>query len=125
MDLLLTTQRSEPRDVVICGELDIGTLDPLRSHVSSLLEESHVVRLDLAGVTFMDCATLGLLVALSRHVEAAGGSLQVSGLRRHPRRLVRMFRLEETLGLTPLDEAAPFPPRHHAHWHTADEEVGR
>ena len=104
MDLLLSTRPSEPRSVVICGELDVGTVAPVRSYIAPLVEEPLPVRLDLAGVTFLDCATLGLLVTLSQRARAAGGSLSVTGLRRHPRGLVRMFRLEEVLGTSRLED---------------------
>ncbi|GAB7191550.1 hypothetical protein NUM3379_22580 [Kineococcus sp. NUM-3379] len=125
MDLLLTAQRSEPRGVVICGELDMGTVAPIRSCVAPLLEEPGPVRLNMAGVTFMDCSILGLLVALSHQAEATGGRLRVTGLQRCPRNLVRMFDLEEAFGMAGPDDDVHLTPRGGTLRGGGDEEVDR
>ena len=82
---------AQPCAVALCGELDMGDLAWIREQVEPVVDTAERVVLDLSAVTFLDCAVLGLLVALSHRAEGVGNSLQVCGLQPHLTALVELF----------------------------------
>lgn len=86
--------------VEVGGELDIATGPRLSEGVEFLLRarEARLV-LDLAGVTFIDCAGLSALLAIRRVARSLGGSVSVVEASPCVRRLVRLTGLEHVLGV--------------------------
>jgi anti-anti-sigma factor len=99
--------------VVIRGEIDICSSAQLREQLLSVMQR-HGARivLDLAEVTFIDCAGISALLAARRQALLAGGSLRVLRvlrvLRASPRvrRIISLTRLDPLLMPTALSEAA-------------------
>jgi anti-sigma B factor antagonist len=82
------------------GELDLATVPELREAVHELIEAGieHVV-VDLRGLSFMDVAGVGLLLALTAGALRDGWSLSlIPG----PRVLQRIFALTDTLERLPF-----------------------
>lgn len=75
----------------------MGDLAWIREQVEPVVDIAERVVLDLSAVTFLDCAVLGLLVALSQRAEGVGNSLQVCGLQPHLMALVELFALPAVL----------------------------
>ncbi|PPK92587.1 anti-sigma B factor antagonist [Kineococcus xinjiangensis] len=100
MDLQLTTrERGDAVVVELVGELDLEALPPLRSHLLPLADDGARLVLDLSGVRFLDCSTLGALVGLCERARERGGRVRVVGLRPRQRAVVRFFGLEEVFGV--------------------------
>ena len=94
-DLSITLARTEAGvDVALRSVLDAASAPLLRTELGRLHQEGcrHVV-LDLADVSFVDSAGLGVLIAALKRFRANRGSLR---LRRPHRQVARMF---ETTGL--------------------------
>lgn len=84
--------------VQLAGELDVVAVHLLRrnlraSHFASLPD----LAVDLRAVTFIDCATVGVLIATRNRVALAGGCVRVAGLQTEPRRLLALCRLGDVL----------------------------
>jgi anti-sigma B factor antagonist len=84
--------------VTISGEIDIQSGPQLRDQLLGIMRR-HGARLalDLAGVTFIDCAGVNVLLATRRRARLEGGSLRV--LRASPRvlRIFALTRLQQVL----------------------------
>lgn len=89
------------------GDVDLSTAPVLRRALSATIDGGHpLVVLDLAGVPFLDCVGIGVLVASMKRARAAGGDLVLAS----PARLA--VHLLQVLGLvgrfvvtTTVDEA--------------------
>jgi anti-sigma B factor antagonist len=94
--------RSGPSRVKARGELDVAALPELRGALARAAggaSRPAQVVLDLSDVTFLDAAVLGALVAERRVLQAAGGSLRLTGVSPKLQRLIGLTGLRETLGL--------------------------
>jgi anti-anti-sigma factor len=93
--------------VVIRGEIDICSSAQLREQLLSVMQR-HGARivLDLAEVTFIDCAGISALLAARRQALLAGGSLRVLRASPRVRRIISLTRLDPLLMPTALSEAA-------------------
>lgn len=84
--------------VTISGEIDIQSGPQLRDQLLGIMRR-HGARLalDLADVTFIDCAGINVLLATRRRARLEGGSLRV--LRASPRilRIIALTRLQHVL----------------------------
>ena len=99
-----TAVHGEHTLVSIAGEIDVGSVGGLRAALSRLLVDGDVhVLLDLAGVTFMDSAGLGVLVGIQKQARIFRGSLAIVAPSRPVRRILeltsldRVFRCCDTL----------------------------
>jgi anti-anti-sigma factor len=110
--LHIDTIRSSPTltRVVVIGEVDLATAKQLRDRLFAVLHDqaTAVMDVDLAGVSFLDCAGIGVLVAVRNRAVDAGQRMYVS----HPGRTIR--RLLELSGLltlftAPIDEPSQPP----------------
>ncbi|WP_432505800.1 anti-sigma factor antagonist [Kineococcus arenarius] len=101
MSRSMIVQSSDPGALSFAGELDASNVETIRRLVHPFTRGARVVELDLSGVTFLDCAALGVLVELSAATRVGGGSLRVVGLRPRPAALVRFFGLEPVLDIAP------------------------
>lgn len=108
----------------LTGELDVATAPALRSHLDQIDEAVPRVVVDLAGLTFIDAAGIGLLAATQRRLEGDGRTfllldahgpvlrvLELTGLRSHPRDPRPPGPNEGVARSDPSDDAAdPDPP---------------
>jgi len=87
------------------GELDIAAVESLRPSWLTLADAGRpVIAVDLAEVTFMDVAGVGLLVALRNRQRGHGGDVH---LRRVPAQPARVLRLTGLAGVLPVEPAPP------------------
>jgi anti-anti-sigma factor len=98
--LHISTIRSSPMlaQVAVVGEVDLATAKQLHDRLLVVLHDQApaVVDVDLAGVSFLDCAGIGALVAVRNLAVDAGRQLRVS----HPLLIVRrMLELTGLLGV--------------------------
>lgn len=67
------------RVVVVRGEIDIFTAPEFKTHIGAAIDAEHdVVVVDLAAATFMDSASLGVLISAHRRLGLRGGRLIVA-----------------------------------------------
>jgi anti-anti-sigma factor len=73
--------------VTVVGEVDLATTPVLREQLLRVLRDQRpdLLDVDLAGVTFLDCTGLGVLVAVRNSAVQAGRQMRVS----HPQPIVR------------------------------------
>jgi anti-sigma B factor antagonist len=82
--------------VRMAGELDIVTADQCKRRVSDLVDGgAGTVRLDLAGLGFVDSSGLGALVAIHHHAVARGAAIELQGVPAQVRRLMEITKLDE------------------------------
>lgn len=94
--------------VAVVGEVDLATAHLLRGRLLDVLRERApaVVDVDLAGVTFLDCTAISVLVAARNAAIHAGCHVRVS----RPQPIVRrVLELTGLLGVftTPIDQPQP------------------
>jgi anti-sigma B factor antagonist len=100
-DDVLDVETSEAADgttVTVRGEVDAHTADTLRHHLEGL-GAGAVVRLDLAGVGFMDSSGLRVLIAAKRRAAEGGGDVTVVAASRPLTRLFEIAGVADHLGL--------------------------
>lgn len=65
--------------VVVRGEIDIFTAPEFKAHLGGAIDRGcEVVVVDLAGTTFIDSSSLGVLIAAHRRIGLRGGRLIVA-----------------------------------------------
>src|SRR3981081_1489916 len=74
--------------LVVAGEIDLLTSPALQSALDVL---NGRVIVDLYGVSFMDCAGIGVLAAAQRRLSAAGGTLRLRSPQEHVRRSLELL----------------------------------
>jgi anti-anti-sigma factor len=73
-----TTDATGTTHIALVGELDAAVAEELLDTLYDLVDETiSGVSVDLGGVTFLDCAVLGTLVAVRARAEARGRSMRV------------------------------------------------
>jgi anti-anti-sigma factor len=81
--------------VLATGELDIATTPVLSAQLSEAVAAGcRSFRIDLAGVTFCDASTVGVLVSLDRRVRAAGGSMRIVAASARVHRILHLLDLD-------------------------------
>jgi len=99
-DLGVVVCPGSPLVVEIRGEIDIQSAPELRDELLRVIRRcGPELALDLAGVTFMDCAGLNVLLATRRRARLEGGSVRV--IRASPRvlRVISLLGLERVFAL--------------------------
>jgi anti-anti-sigma factor len=98
--------------VAVTGEIDLATVDMLDGGLRPVLSEplTRFIDIDLAGVTFMDCAGLSVLIAARHATVRAGRQLQVTNPQPIVRRLLELSGLLGVLAGA-FDPAPPAPIR--------------
>lgn len=89
----ITAVRRGARVIVrLCGELDHHSASRVRSTLDLMLRDLTVreMQLDMAEVTFMDSAGLGVVLGRYKTLAARGGKMIVSGVRSSIDRIFRM-----------------------------------
>lgn len=88
--------------VEVAGEIDVASGPCLQEQASFVMRvHGPCLALDLAGVTFIDCAGVGALLGICRTARTLGGSVWVAAASPSVRRLVRITRLQPVLGVVP------------------------
>jgi anti-sigma B factor antagonist len=108
--MLLRIDSSHHEDTCVLsasGEIDIDTVDLLRSAVTDALRADcrHLV-VDLNQASYIDSAGLGVLVGTYKRLEASQGSLTVRC--REPR-VLRLFAITGLTDLFHIDMSVPEP----------------
>lgn len=85
-------------EVRLSGELDLSTAPRLRAVLEHLLQAGHVhLTVDLARLTFLDCAGLSVLIAATEHHDTAGGRLTLRNPSPTSRRVLTVLELDDIL----------------------------
>ena len=88
--------------VVIEGELDIGSADALRSALDAAAAEgTAVVRLEAAGVHFLDSSALGVILAAGQRLAERGSRLELANATPAVRRILEMTLITRTVHVSP------------------------
>lgn len=75
--------------VSLCGELDISGVSVLHAYLSDIRWQARARSVaDLAGLAFIDCACLGVLVRHCKEIRRLGGSFALAGPRPVVRRIL-------------------------------------
>jgi anti-anti-sigma factor len=89
-----------PLIVEIRGELDVLSAPGLRDELLRVIRRRGPrLALDLAGVTFIDCAGIGVLLATRRRAQLEDGSVEVIRAPPRVRRIISLLGLGWALGL--------------------------
>jgi anti-anti-sigma factor len=80
------------------GELDLAGVERLRRALLEACEAQTLVVVDLADVTFMDSAALGVIVGGAKRLHRRGAALQVVNASGEPLRAIEMTGLDVLLG---------------------------
>lgn len=84
--------------VALRGEIDAAVAPALCAELEGHLEAGrHFIRIDTAGVTFLDSTAIGALVTWSRRCAEVHGALILTNVPARARRLIRMMGLETLL----------------------------
>jgi anti-anti-sigma factor len=93
------------RNGVVClrpeGELDQGTLEPLRARLDHLGRHHKTVRLDLGGLTFLGTSGLGLFLDADAQARREGGRLTFYHGRPAVERMLRLSGVDRLLDFEP------------------------
>jgi anti-sigma B factor antagonist len=91
-----------PPVVAICGEIDIQSAPQLRDELLRVIRRrGPQLVIDLAGVTFLDCAGINVLLATRRRAQLEGGSVRLVRASPRVRRVISLLNLERAFGLSP------------------------
>jgi anti-sigma B factor antagonist len=89
-----------PLIVEIRGEIDILSAPELRDELLRVIRHrGSRLALDLAGVTFIDCAGVGVLLATRRRAQLEDGSVEVIRASPRVRRMISLLGLGWAFGL--------------------------
>lgn len=97
--------RGDASVVKLEGELELGTRELLQSAIGAGPATGDL-RLDAAGLSFVDCSGLGALVELARSVRASGRHFEITRASRALARLCQLTDQTELLGLGRLGPRA-------------------
>jgi anti-sigma B factor antagonist len=97
------------RQLRLRGELDLASGEPLRERLRQLRHAKTPTRLDLSGLTFIDCSGLRVILTALDAARDDGARLDVSSEHSAPvRRLLELTR--KVSGSIPALDRAPAPP---------------
>jgi anti-sigma B factor antagonist len=86
--------------LVVSGEADLHVAPELRSVIMNVVDRRVAsLVIDLSGVSFIDSTTLGVLLAASRRMKAAGGDLRVVIARREIRSVFELTLLDRVFAI--------------------------
>lgn len=83
--------------LVVRGELDLSTVDVLRSELDELAHSHSRVVMDLSELRFIDCAGLALLVSRRKEANGSGQFSLRAHCSRPVRRAMEVTQLEDVL----------------------------
>ena len=86
--------------IEICGEIDVQCAPELREELLRVIRRrGPQLVLDLGGVTFMDCAGIGVLVAARRRAQLEGGWMRIVQASPAARRTISLLGLDTVFAL--------------------------
>ena len=98
--LQVTTFAGPSLVVEIRGEIDVFSAPGLHDELLRVIRQhGPQLALDLAGVTFIDCAGVNVLLATRRRAGLEDGSVDVIGASPRVRRVISLLGLEWAFGL--------------------------
>lgn len=105
-------RHADGRSVVVelAGALDLAAVDALGAVLDNL-DDCHLISLDLEGVTFLDCAGLGAIMAHHQQLLARSGRLVLVHVPPVAQRILKQTGLQDTLTTV---ELAPRPQTPHS-----------
>jgi anti-sigma B factor antagonist len=94
--------------VALHGDLDLASVPAVVSHLIAGVEAcGPSVIVDLAGLEFIDCCGLGVLVRVRKWTREGGGDLLLAAPQQHVRRLLRLTGLEGVFSMySSVEQAA-------------------
>ena len=91
--------------VALRGELDLADVPAVESHlIAAVAACGPSVIVDMAGLEFIDCCGLGVLVRVLKWTRAGGGDMFLAAPPQHVRRILRLTAL---IGVFPLYPTVP------------------
>ncbi len=107
LTISVTRDRHGDPVLVLAGDLDVASRDDLATALARLFEcrWPQAVTLDLAGVGFVDCSSLAVLIWAHQQLSARNGGLICTGAQPVVRRIVRLTGLDGYLDLREGREA--------------------
>lgn len=79
-DLSLLTVEPTAGGLAVTGEIDLATAEQLAAHLDPLPGDGPEVRVDLAGVSFLDSSGLRVLIEAHQRGERAGRAVVFTGV---------------------------------------------
>ena len=99
-DLRVGIRPGAPPVVEVRGEIDIQSAPQLRDELLQVVRRhGPQLALDLAGVTFLDCAGVNVLLAARRRARLEGGWVRVARASPRARRTISLLGLQEVFAL--------------------------
>ncbi len=93
--------------VVLDGEIDISTCPAIGRFLMAAISGGHAqLAVNVSGVTFVDAAGIGVLVAAANRAREAGGGLSLLAPSSQVRRLLDVFHLDGILPAAPRSGAS-------------------
>ena len=100
-DLRVGIHLGTPPVVEICGEIDIHSAPRLRDELLWVVRRhGPQLALDLAGVTFLDCAGVNVLLATRRRARLEDGWIRVTQASPRARRTISLLGLQKAFALS-------------------------
>ena len=100
-DLRVGIRPGAPPVVEICGEIDIHSAPRLRDELLRVVRRhGPQLALDLAGVTFLDCAGVNVLLATRRRAWLEDGWIRVTQASPRARRTISLLGLQKAFALS-------------------------
>jgi anti-anti-sigma factor len=111
MDLLLNLRRDgELPTVAVGGEIDLCSGRRLLEYTFNVMrEQGPRLAVDLAGVTFMDCGGVRMLLAIQSRARILGGQLSVVSASAPVRRVLEIIGMEAVLAVATPSKVDAFP----------------
>jgi anti-sigma B factor antagonist len=97
--MLITTDASTTTRLAVRGELDLETVPTLRAAVQHAQRLRPTVRIDLAGVAFIDAVGIGALINLAADARRTGRRLVIDNPSPPVRRIAALTQTASALGL--------------------------
>ena len=93
--------------VALHGELDLADVPAVASHmIAAVAACGPSVIVDLAGLDFIDCTGLGVLVRVLKWTRESGGDVLLAAPQQHVRRLLSLIGLNGVFSVYPSVEQA-------------------
>ena len=93
--------------VALCGELDLADAPVVASHlIAAVAAFGPSIIVDLAGLEFIDCCGLGVLLRVLKWTRESGGDMYLVGSRLRVRRVFEMAGLTGVFSVYPSVEQA-------------------
>ena len=93
--------------VALCGELDLADVPAVASHlIAAVAACGPSIIVDLAGLDFIDCCGMGMLVRVLRWTRDSGGEMSLAAPQQRVRRVLSVTGLIDVFSVHPSVEEA-------------------